>query len=173
MIDPAHSSVEFAVKHMVVSTVKGRFTGFEGTIRFDEDDLELAAVQGSVDVSTIHTGNEGRDAHLRSDDFFSVDRFPRISFRSTKVERKGDEFKAYGELTIRDVTRPVVFDVEYDGQIRDAYGQQRAAFNAQTTINRADFGLTWNAVLEAGGVAVSEKVKLTLNIAAVEQREQA
>jgi polyisoprenoid-binding protein YceI len=167
-IDPVHSVPEFSVKHMVISTVKGRFTKVEGAIMLDEATPANSSVKATIDVTTIDTGEAQRDTHLRSADFFDVEKFPTIAFTSSKVERKSDdEYKVTGDLTIRDVTRPVVLDVEYEGQIKDAYGKQRAAFTATTQIDRKDFGLNWNMALEAGGFIVSNNVKVTLHIAAV------
>jgi polyisoprenoid-binding protein YceI len=167
-IDPVHSVPEFSVKHMVISTVKGRFTKVEGAIMLDEANPANSSVKATIDVTTIDTGEAQRDTHLRSADFFDVEKFPTIAFTSSKVERKSDdEYKVTGDLTIRAVTRPVVLDVEYEGQIKDAYGKQRAAFTATTQIDRKDFGLNWNMALEAGGFIVSNNVKVTLHIAAV------
>lgn len=167
-IDPAHSIPEFSVKHMVISTVKGRFTKVEGTITLDETNPLNSSVNASIDVTTIDTGEAQRDGHLRSADFFEVEKFPTMTFKSSKVDRKSDEeYKVAGDLTIRDVTRPVTLEVEYEGQIKDAYGKQRAAFTATTQIDRKDFGLNWNMALEAGGFIVSNNVKVTLHIAAV------
>lgn len=167
-IDAAHSVAEFAVKHMMVSTVKGRFQSLSGTIDLDEQNLAASSVEAAIETASIDTGNEQRDAHLRSEDFFAVERFPRITFRGTRVEQVSDEqWRVTGDLTIRDVTRPVTLDTEFEGQITDAYGKQRAAFTAEATINRKDFGLNWNGVIEAGGVVVQDKVKITLHIAAV------
>lgn len=172
-IDGAHSLAEFAVKHMMVSTVKGRFTRLEGTIHLDESDPTRSSVTATIETASVDTGEPQRDAHLRSDDFFNAERFPTLSFRSTRIERLSDErWRIAGELTIRDITRPVVLETEYEGQIKDAFGMQRAAFTAETAINRRDFGLNWNGVIEAGGVIVSDKVKITLHIAAV-RRDQA
>jgi polyisoprenoid-binding protein YceI len=169
-IDPAHSSVEFSVKHMMVSTVKGRFARFAGTIVADEAKPSTAEVVAEVDVASVETGAAQRDEHLRSDDFFNAARFPVISFRSTNIEPAGnDAWRMTGDLTIRDVTRPVVLDVVSDGRGVDAYGKERAGFSAETKINRRDFGVNWNGVIEAGGVVVSDTVKITLNIAAVLQ----
>ena len=169
-VDPVHSVAEFSVKHMMVSTVKGRFRIMEGAITLDEANPANSSVTASVDVASIDTGLEQRDAHLRSDDFFNAERFPRITFRSSRVEQvDGDEWKVTGDLTTRDVTREVTFDVEYEGQITDAYGKQRAAFRAETAINRKDFGVNWNGVIESGGVIVSDRVRITLHIAAVRQ----
>ena len=169
-IDPAHSSAEFAVKHMMVSTVKGRFRDVEGALRIDEANPQASAIEAAIDVASIDTGVEQRDAHLRSDDFFNAERFPKIIFRGTSVDPKGaDAWRLSGDLTIRDVTRPVVLDVEYDGRGIDAFGKDRAGFTAQTKISRSDFDVKWNGLIESGGVVVSDTVKITLNIAAVRQ----
>jgi polyisoprenoid-binding protein YceI len=169
-IDPVHSVAEFAVKHMMVSTVKGRFRSMEGTIHIDEANPTASWVTASIDVASIDTAEPKRDAHLRSDDFFNAERFPKMIFRSTRVERVDDtHWKVIGDLTIRDVTKEVVLDTEYDGQIKDAYGKQRAAFSAETTLNRKEFGLNWNGVIETGGVIVGDRVRVTLYIAAVRE----
>ena len=169
-IDPIHSFAEFSVKHMMVATAKGRFTTLEGTLQLDEANPANASVVASIDVASIDTGEPKRDGHLRSDDFFNVEQYPRATFRSTRVEQVDDErAKVYGELTIRDVTKPVVFDVEFEGQGTDAYGNQRAGFTATTAIDRLDYGIKWNPALETGGFVVSNRVKLTLHISAVKQ----
>ena len=169
-IDGAHSVAEFAVKHMMVSTVKGRFHTLRGALEIDEAIPANSRVEAEIETGSIDTGQEQRDAHLRSDDFFGSERFPTMTFRSTRVEQDSDDrWRVYGDLTIRDVTRPVVLETEFDGQVRDAYGSQRAAFTATATINRRDFGLNWNGVIEAGGVVVQDKVKITLHIAAVKE----
>ena len=170
VIDPTHSSAEFAVKHMMVATAKGRFTRLEGTIQLDEANPAASAVIATVDTTSVDTGQAQRDGHLRTDDFFNAEQFPTATFRSTRVEPiDAETAKVYGELTIRDVTKDVVFDVEFEGQGKDAYGKQRAGFTATTAINRLDYGIKWNPALEAGGFAVSNRVKLTLHIAAVRQ----
>jgi len=169
-IDPVHSIAEFAVKHMMVSTVKGRFRNLEGTVHLDEANPAASRVVASIDVGSVDTAEPQRDAHLRSDDFFNAEAYPKMTFRSTQVDRVDDtHWKVIGDLTIRGVTKEVVLDTEYEGQIKDAYGKQRAAFSAETTLNRKDFGLKWNLLLEAGGVAVSDKVRVILNIAAVRE----
>jgi polyisoprenoid-binding protein YceI len=169
-IDSTHSIAEFAVKHMLVSTVKGRFRTLAGTLHIDETNPITSSVTAAIDVASIDTGEPQRDAHLRSDDFFNAEQFPRITFHSTRVERKSDEqWKVTGDLTIRDITREVVLDTEFDGQVTDAYGKQRAAFSATTEISRKAFGLKWNALLEAGGAVVGDRVKIALHIAAVHQ----
>ena len=167
-IDSAHSVAEFSVKHMMVSTVKGRFRDVEGTLSIDEERPERSTVIATIAAASIDTGVEMRDNHLRSADFFEAETYPALTFRSTSVEKVDDErWRIAGELTIRDVTRPVVLDMEYEGQIRDAYGKQRAAFSVTTQINRRDFGLNWNGAIEAGGVVVGDRVKIELHIAAV------
>jgi polyisoprenoid-binding protein YceI len=167
-IDPAHTVVEFAAKHMMVSTVKGRFGGVSGTLRIDEERPELSSVTATIDTASVDTGQQMRDDHLRSADFFDAETYPAIAFRSRKVERKsGDDWRITGDLTIRDVTKEVVLETEFAGQIRDAFGKQRAAFTAKTQVNRKDFGLNWNGVIEAGGVVVGDKIRIELNIAAV------
>jgi polyisoprenoid-binding protein YceI len=170
-IDASHSHVEFAVKHMMVSTVKGRFKDFSGRLNIDEANPENSTIEATIEVASVDTGAEQRDAHLRSDDFFNAERFPVIAFRSTKIERADNAptWRMTGDLTIRDVTKPVVLDVEFEGRGRDAYGGERAGFTAKTTINRKDFGVNWNGVIEAGGVVVSDTVKVSLNIEAVKQ----
>lgn len=168
-IDSVHSNVEFSVKHMMISTVKGQFSEVEGTIEWDGESFETASVNARIDTSSITTFNEMRDNHLRTNDFFNAEQWPDITFRSARVEvTGGDRFKLHGDLTIRDVTRPVVLDTEFEGLIlQDAYGKSRAAFTATTEINRKDYGVSWNQILETGGVGVSDKVKITLHIAAV------
>jgi polyisoprenoid-binding protein YceI len=148
--------------------VKGRFSKVEGTLQFDEANPASAAVAASIDAASVSTFNDYRDNHLRTNDFFNAEQWPAITFRSTGVQVAGaDRFRVYGELTIRDITRPVVLDAEYEGQGKDAYGKQRAGFTATTEINRRDYGVNWNAALETGGFAVSDRVKITLHIAAV------
>lgn len=167
-IDPAHSLVEFAVKHMMVSTVKGRFNTFEGTLHVDEENPAASRVEASIDVASIDTGEPQREAHLKSDDFFSAERFPKMTFRSKRVEKvDAEQWRVVGDLTIRDHTQEVVLDTRFEGQIKDAFGKQRAAFSAETALSRKEFGLNWNGLIETGGVIVGDKVRVTLNIAAV------
>jgi len=169
-IDPVHSVAEFAVKHMMVSTVKGRFRSLEGTIHIDEENPTASWVIASIDVASIDTNDPQRDAHLRSADFFDAERFPKITFRSTRVEQVDEtKWKLFGELTMRGVTKEVVLDTEYGGQIKDAFGKQRMAISAETTINRKDFGVNWNGLIEAGGVVVGDRVRIMLDIAAVRE----
>jgi len=167
-IDPAHTVVEFAAKHMMVSTVKGRFGEVAGTLTVDEANPERSSVTATIATASVDTGQQMRDDHLRSPDFFDAATYPEMTFRSTKVEHAGgDDWRVAGDLTIRGVTKPVVLDTEFDGQILDAYGKHRAAFTATAQVNRKDFGLNWNGVIEAGGVVVGDKIKIELNIAAV------
>ncbi len=166
-IDPVHSSAEFGVKHMMISTVKGRFGTVSGAIQFDGQDPTTASVEATIDVASITTDEAQRDAHLRSPDFFAADEYPTLTFRSSGVTHaQEDEYHVAGELTIRGTTRPVTLDVTYEGQITDPYGLQRAGFTAETTISRKEFGLSWNALLETGGAVVADKVKVTLHIEA-------
>lgn len=169
-IDPAHSIAEFAVRHMMVSTVKGRFRSMEGVITLDEERPERSSVAASIDVASIDTAEPDRDAHLRSDDFFNAERFPKMTFRSTRVELLGeDRARVFGDLTIRDITKEVALDVEFEGRTKDPWGNERIGFSATTELNRKEFGLRWNQVLETGGVVVGDRVKVSLHIEAVRQ----
>jgi polyisoprenoid-binding protein YceI len=169
-IDRRHSLVEFAVRHMMVATVKGQFRNFEGTIRLDEANPENSSVEVTIEAASIDTNEPQRDAHLRSDDFLNVEKFPYITFRSKRVELLGPErARVIGDLTIRDITREVALEVEFLGRTKDPYGKERIGFSAQTSINRHDFNVRWNAVLEAGGVVVGDTVRINLEIEAVRQ----
>ena len=172
-IDPAHSHVEFAVKHLMISTVKGRFGDVEGTVTVDGDDVETAGIDVTLAAESIDTRVEKRDDHLRSQDFLHAERYPSLRFESTEVKRVGnDELRVKGHLTIRDVTREVVLDVEELGRAQDPWGGERAAFQATTKIDRKDFGLTWNQALEAGGVLVGDEVRISIDAQLVLQEEQ-
>ena len=163
-IDPAHSHVEFAVKHLMISTVKGRFADVEGTVTVEGDDVETAGIDVTIEAESIDTRVDKRDAHLRSEDFLHAERHPSLRFTSTEVERVDDEqLRVKGDLTIRDVTREVVLDVEELGRATDPWGGERAAFEATTKIDRKDFGLTWNQALEAGGVLVGDEVRISID----------
>jgi polyisoprenoid-binding protein YceI len=169
-IDPAHSVVELAVKHMMFSTVKGRFANVAGTIVLDEANLSNSAVTAEIDAASIDTGEPQRDGHLRSADVLDVERFPTITFRTTGVvPGDGSRFVLVGDLTIHGVTREVSLEAELVGKGVDPWGGQRAGFAATTAINRKEFGLTWNQALEAGGVLVSDQVKISLEIQATLQ----
>ena len=168
-IDPSHSSVEFVARHLL-SKVRGRFSEFSGTLTIADRPTESSA-EVTIDAGSITTGTEDRDTHLRSADFLDVERYPTLSFRSTAV-RAGDEPGRYlvdGDLTIRDVTRPVTLDVEYLGWSDDPWGGKRAGFSATTEITRDDFGASWNVVVESGGLLVGKKVRIELEVEAVLQ----
>ncbi|MFP2924730.1 YceI family protein [Pyxidicoccus sp. 3LG] len=167
-IDTTHSGIHFSVRHMVVAKVRGNFRKFSGTVSLDEQNLDGSVVSVSIDAASIDTGVEQRDNHLRSPDFFDVEKFPALSFQSTKVEKaSGDRFRVTGNLTIRDITREVVLEAEQLGIGKDPWGNVKAAFEAKTSIDRGDFGLKWNQALEAGGVLVGEKIEISLEVQAV------
>jgi polyisoprenoid-binding protein YceI len=167
-IDPAHTRVGFVARHLMVTKVRGSFPDVEGTIVV-ADDPAASTAQAVLRTATLSTGNAERDAHLRSADFFDVERFPTIRFASTQVQRAGDGFKVIGYLTIKDVTKPVVLDVEVDGVASDPWGGERLAVTATVEVDREEWGLTWNVALESGGVLVSKKVKLEIEAQAVRQ----
>src|SRR5688572_803513 len=167
-IDSAHSGINFSIRHMVVAKVRGRFGAFSGNLDLDDADLTRSSLAVTIDASSIDTGVGQRDDHLRSADFFGVEQFPELRFRSKRIEQLGkDEYRVIGDLTIRDVTREVALDVEYGGEGKDPWGNERVAFSAKTAIDRKDFGLRWNQVLEAGGVLVGDKVSIELDVQAV------
>ena len=164
-IDTAHSEIGFKVKHLVISTVSGKFTSFEGTLEGEPTDLVNAKIRFSADVDSINTGVEQRDGHLKSPDFFDAASFPRLSFVSTKIEADGgDEYTVTGDLTIKGVTKSIKLKVEYGGTQTSLYGQTVAGFEITTKINRQDYGLTWSAVTEAGGIVVADEVKFIANV---------
>ena len=164
-IDAAHSQVGFAVKHLMISTVRGRFGALSGTVEFPEGDYNAARVDVTIDAASIDTREERRDTHLRSADFFDVENFPTLTFKSRRVQAiKGDAFQLVGDLTIKDITREVVLDVEVEGFQKDPWGNQKAGFSASTKVNRKEFGLTWNQALETGGLLVGDDVKISLDV---------
>ena len=173
VIDPTHSAVEFSVRHMMISTVKGRFGAVQGTIVADPARPGGSSVEAEIDAASIDTRADQRDAHLRSPDFFDVERFPAIRFRSRRVEgtfgSEGDRFTVVGDLTIRDVTREISLEATYEGTGRDPWGGERASFSAVAKLDRRDFGLTWNQTLETGGVLVSNEIRIHLDVQAVKQ----
>ena len=167
-LDTVHSGINFSVRHMVVSKVRGRFAKFTGNVTLDEGDLTRSTMEATIDASSIDTGTAQRDEHLRSADFFDVERFPEIRFRSTRIETLGGErYRLVGELTIRDVSREIALDVEYGGRGKDPWGNERVGFTAKASLDRKDFGLKWNQALETGGVLVSDRVELELELQAV------
>jgi len=166
-VDPAHSSVGFEVKHMMISTVRGHFSSFDGRLEADEDP-ERSQVTGWVDVASINTGSPDRDAHLRSPDFFDAEQHPELRFTATSIERNGDEVTIDGEITLRGVTKPVTIGGTVVGPTPDAYGNQRLAFDVETTVDRRDFGINWNLELPNGVPALGNDVKITANLALVQ-----
>jgi polyisoprenoid-binding protein YceI len=167
-LDTVHSGINFSVRHMVVSKVRGRFTKFTGNVELDEGDLTRSVVEATIVASSIDTGTGQRDDHLRSADFFDVEHFPQIRFRSTRIEKLGGErYRLTGDLTIRDVTRPIELDAEYGGRGKDPWGNERVGFTAKAALDRKDFGLKWNQALETGGVLVSDRVEIELEVQAV------
>ncbi|WP_328309191.1 YceI family protein [Streptomyces sp. NBC_00442] len=167
-VDPAHSSIGFTVRHAMVTNVRGSFTDHEGTLTLDGTDPAASAATIHVKIASVDTGMADRDAHLRSGDFFDAEQFPLMSFRSTEAKALGgDAYRLIGDLTIKDVTRPLTIDLEFQGSATDPYGNQRVGFEGSAEILRSDWGLTWNAALETGGVMVSDKVKLTFDISAI------
>ncbi|MGW7361596.1 YceI family protein [Streptomyces sp. NPDC054802] len=167
-IDPAHSSIGFTVRHAMVTNVRGNFAQHEGTLRLDGTDPSRSTASIDVDIASVDTGMTDRDAHLRSADFFDAEKFPKMTFRSTGAEELGgDKYRITGDLTIKDVTRPLAIDLEFQGVATDVYGNERVGFEGGAEILRSDWGLTWNAALEAGGVMVSDKVRLTFDISAI------
>ncbi len=169
-IDTSHSQVGFSVRHMMISNVTGQFKTFNGTVDFNEADPVASTVDVTVDTAGIDTRDEKRDGHLRSPDFFDSEKFPHMTFKSNKIEKTGDTTgKLHGTLTIKDVSRPVVLDVEYHGQAKSPWGTTSAGFSASATIDRKDWGLVWNAPLETGGILVGDKVKIDIQIEVVKQ----
>jgi polyisoprenoid-binding protein YceI len=165
-IDPVHSNAQFKVKHMMISNVKGEFTAVSGTLHYDRENVANSYVEASIDAKTINTRDAQRDAHLKSADFFDVEKFPALTFKSTKVSTKAaGELAVAGDLTIHGVTRNVVFEVEGpSAPMKDPWGNTRVGLSATTKINRKDFGLTWNAALETGGILVGDEVTITLDV---------
>ncbi|MEZ4934416.1 MAG: YceI family protein [Saprospiraceae bacterium] len=169
-IDPAHSEIHFKVRHMMVSNVTGSFGKFEGSAESENDDFQDADIEFSADVASISTNNTDRDNHLKSDDFFNAEQYPKLTFNSTSFTKKSDgDYELKGDLTIRDVTKPVTLAVEYNGTAVDPYGQTKVGFEISGKINRKDYNLKWSAVTEAGNVVVSDEVRLVLNVQLVKQ----
>ncbi|WP_047982988.1 YceI family protein [Ornithinibacillus californiensis] len=169
-IDKSHSSLEFTVKHMMISKVKGVFNEFDATVEADVNDLTDAAVEFSVDLKSIDTRNEDRDNHLRSNDFFDIENHPKMTFVATDIKKKSDnEYDVVGDLSLRGVTKPVTFDLTMEGVHKDPWGNEVAGFSGSTKLNRKDFGLVWNAALETGGVLVGEEVKINIELEAHKQ----
>lgn len=169
-IDPAHSEVYFKIRHLVISTVTGSFKKFEGEVEAEKEDFTDAKIKFSADIDSIDTNADQRDTHLKSEDFFDAASHPRLTFKSTKVVKKSDtDYIVNGDLTIKGITKPVELNVEFGGGAKDLYGQTKAGFEVTGKINRQDFGLTWNALTEAGGLVVSDDVKLIMSIQIIKQ----
>jgi polyisoprenoid-binding protein YceI len=167
-IDTSHSGIHFGIRHMVIAKVRGAFERFSGTVELDEANPAASKIAVRIDAASIDTREEKRDAHLRSADFFDVEKYPELTFESTNIEKVEDErYRVTGALTIHGVTKEVVLEAESLGTGKDPWGNDRITFSAQTSVNRKDFGLTWNQALEAGGVLVGEKVEISLDVQAV------
>jgi polyisoprenoid-binding protein YceI len=162
-LDATHSSIEFSAKHLMITTVKGRFSELEGTVTANEGSLASSHVEVSINAASIDTRTEQRDQHLRSADFLEVEKFPKITFKSTKVAGTKEKFTLTGDLTIRGTTKPISLDVTFEGQGKDPWGGQRMGFSATGKIDRREFGLVWNQALETGGVVVSNEIKLHID----------
>ncbi|QOJ27537.1 MAG: YceI family protein [Ignavibacteriales bacterium] len=169
-IDPTHSEIGFKVKHMMFTNVSGKFSSFDASVENEDDKFETSAISFSADVNSIDTANADRDNHLRSGDFFEVEKFPKLTFVSTGITKVDDnQYKINGDFTIRDVTKKITLDAEYSGLMKDPWGNTKAGFSLSGKINRKDFGLTWNAALETGGVLVSDEVKLLCEVQVVKK----
>lgn len=166
-IDPVHTSVEFSAKHLMITTVKGRIADIEGTIHGDEKDVQNSSVEVTLRPASLDTRTEQRDQHLRSADFLDVEKYPEIKFRSTRITGDKESFELTGDLTIRDVTKPITLDVEFEGKMRDPWGGERVGFSAKGKLDRREWGLTYNQALETGGVVVGHDIRISLEVQAV------
>jgi len=167
-IDPSHSTIGFTVRHAMVTNVKGKFDEFSGSLHLDGSDPSASTASIDVKMDSIDTGSADRDGHLKSADFFKTDEFPTMTFRSTKAEALGDEdYRITGDLTILGTTKPLTIDLEFNGAAKDPFGNERVGFEGKAEIKRSEWGLTWNAALETGGVLVSDKIKLHFDISAI------
>lgn len=173
-IDTSHAQIGFTVRHMMISKVRGRFEDFDGTIYLEGDDPTSARVEGYIEAASINSRDDQRDAHLRSPDFLDAETYPRLTFQSRRIEKVGnDQYRVIGDLTIKDVTREVVFDVTDEGQVNDPWGNRRWGVSATTSINRKDYGLTWNLALETGGWVVGDEVKISAEMELVQVQPEA
>ncbi len=167
-IDPSHSTAEFTVRHLMITNVKGRFGKLEGSVNYDPERPEATTIEATIDATSIDTRDEKRDAHLRSADFFDVEKNPTLTFKSKRVKKTDDGFEAVGDLTMHGITKEVTLEVEGPSEVtKDPWGNQRIGASATTKVNRKDWGLNWNAALETGGVLVGEQVKITLEVSLV------
>lgn len=168
-VDAAHSSLDFSAKHMMVTTVRGQFTKFDAEIVADPEDLTTAEITFTIDTASVDTRSADRDNHLKSADFFEVEKYPTMIFKATKITAKGNnQYDVTGDFTIRDVTKPATFAITYEGQVKDPWGNMKAGFTGETKLSRKDWNLTWNAALEAGGVLISDQIKISLDIQALQ-----
>ncbi|GAP09224.1 uncharacterized conserved protein [Bellilinea caldifistulae] len=171
-IDSAHSEINFSVRHLMVSNVRGRFERFSGVVNFDEENPQNSSVEVQIEAASINTREPQRDAHLRSPDFLNADQFPYLMFKSKRIEVLDDSHgRIIGDLTIRDVTREVVLDVVYNGKVKSPFGFTTAGFSASTKINRKDWGLVWNVALETGGVLVGEEINIQIEVELIHEQE--
>ncbi len=172
VVDPAHSRLGFVARHAMITKVRGHFREFEGSAHLDADDPSKSWAKATIQTASIDTGSSDRDNHLRTNDFFDAPAHPQITFASTAVRRSDEGFEVDGDLTIKGTTRPVTIDFAYTGAATDPFGNERIGFEASLPVNRKEWGLTWNAPLEAGGVLVSDKVTLELEVSAIRQSDQ-
>ncbi|MFE4666546.1 YceI family protein [Streptomyces sp. NPDC056716] len=167
-LDPAHTTIGFTARHAMVTNVKGKFLDFTGTLHLDGDDPAKSTAAIDVKMESVDTGNADRDGHLKSSDFFKIDEFPTMTFRSTRAEAVGDDdYRITGDLSVLGVTKPITIDLEFNGAAKDPFGNERVGFEGKTEIKRSEWGLTWNAALETGGFLVSDKIKLNFDISAI------
>ncbi|MET0300309.1 MAG: YceI family protein [Flavitalea sp.] len=173
VLDPVHTQIQFKVKHMMISTVTGSFSDYEGTVETEEEDFMKAKVNFSAEVNSLSTGSADRDAHLKGPEFFDAAKHPLITFKATKYESVDDDgsYELYGDLTVKGVTRSLRLDVEFGGVVKDPWGNTKAGFTINGKVNRKDFGLEWNVVTEAGGILVGEEVKIALEVQLIEHRD--
>jgi polyisoprenoid-binding protein YceI len=165
-VDAAHSHVGFTVRHMVVSKVRGSFDKFDAKVTIADEPLQ-SSVEATIDLASINTGDEGRDGHVKGGDFFDIEQFPTMDFKSTGIRPNGSDYLLDGELTIKGVTKPVTLELEFNGVTKDPWGGTRAGFSASGEVNRGDYGISYNAALETGGVLIGEKLKIEIEIEAV------
>ena len=172
VIDPTHSEIQFKIKHLMITNVTGSFNLFEATVETEDEDFSKAKISFTADIDSISTGNEQRDGHLKSADFFDAANFPKLSFVASKYENVDNDgsYELHGDLTIKDITKPIKLSVEFGGVVKDPYGNTKAGFSINGKINRKDFGLTWSAVTEAGGIVVSDEVRIVCEIQLIEQQ---
>jgi len=173
-IDPTHSEITFKVRHLMITNVTGKFTKFDATMESDRDDFTDAVVTFEADVNSITTHTEQRDEHLKSDDFFNAEKYPKITFKSTALKKVSDEdYKLFGDLTIRDITKPIELKVTYNGNINDPWGNERAGFEIEGRVDRLEYGLKWNLLTDTGGMVAGKDVKLLINVEMVKQAARA